>query len=449
MDCYLRRIEKRLKLIVMRMVDIIEKKKNGEKLTKEEIKFFITGMLNKSVPLYQVSALLMAIVFNGMTDDETALLTDVMLKSGDTVDLSSVKGYKFDKHSTGGVGDKVTLVLGPMVAACGMKLAKMSGRGLGHTGGTLDKLESIPGFQTRIPISQFKKQVADIGIAVVGQTGDLVPADKELYALRDVTGTVNSRALIASSIMSKKMAVGTDVILLDVKYGDGAFMKNVEDATELAKLMVSIGKKMGKNVRAEITGMDQPLGYAVGNILEVKEAIDCLHGKWPDDLKEVCFSSGSTLLLQGKVCKTEKDARELLQKKIDSGEAFEKFREMVIAQGGDVSYIDNPSKFPVSMYSQEIRSTTSGYVSRIEAKGIGIDAMKLGAGREKEEDIIDFAAGIVLNKKIGDKVQKGDVLATLYTERPHFDRIAKDIYSNFHISESKVEVKPIIEGQIK
>lgn len=449
MDCYLRRIEKRLKLVVMRMVDIIEKKKNGEKLTKEEIKFFITGMLNKSVPLYQVSALLMAIVFNGMTDDETALLTDVMLKSGDTVDLSSVKGYKFDKHSTGGVGDKVTLVLGPMVAACGMKLAKMSGRGLGHTGGTLDKLESIPGFQTRIPISQFKKQVADIGIAVVGQTGDLVPADKELYALRDVTGTVNSRALIASSIMSKKMAVGTDVILLDVKYGDGAFMKNVEDATELAKLMVSIGKKMGKNVRAEITGMDQPLGYAVGNILEVKEAIDCLHGKWPDDLKEVCFSSGSTLLLQGKVCKTEKDARELLQKKIDSGEAFEKFREMVIAQGGDVSYIDNPSKFPVSMYSQEIRSTTSGYVSRIEAKGIGIDAMKLGAGREKEEDIIDFAAGIVLNKKIGDKVQKGDVLATLYTERPHFDRIAKDIYSNFHISESKVEVKPIIEGQIK
>ena len=433
----------------MRMVDIIEKKKNGEKLTKEEIKFFITGMLNKSVPLYQVSALLMAIVFNGMTDDETALLTDVMLKSGDTVDLSSVKGYKFDKHSTGGVGDKVTLVLGPMVAACGMKLAKMSGRGLGHTGGTLDKLESIPGFQTRIPISQFKKQVADIGIAVVGQTGDLVPADKELYALRDVTGTVNSRALIASSIMSKKMAVGTDVILLDVKYGDGAFMKNVEDATELAKLMVSIGKKMGKNVRAEITGMDQPLGYAVGNILEVKEAIDCLHGKWPDDLKEVCFSSGSTLLLQGKVCKTEKDARELLQKKIDSGEAFEKFREMVIAQGGDISYIDNPSKFPVSMYSQEIRSTTSGYVSRIEAKGIGIDAMKLGAGREKEEDIIDFAAGIVLNKKIGDKVQKGDVLATLYTERPHFDRIAKDIYSNFHISESKVEVKPIIEGQIK
>lgn len=433
----------------MRMVDIIQKKKEGGKLTKEEIQFWINGMLKGSIPDYQVSALLMAIIFKGMTDDETFNLTDVMLHSGQLVDLSDIPGIKCDKHSTGGVGDKVTLVLGPMVAACGLKLAKMSGRGLGHTGGTLDKLESIPGLTTKLTVDEFKKQVKKIGIAVIGQTSDLDPADRYLYALRDVTATVDSQALIASSIMSKKLAAGTDVILLDVKFGDGAFMKDIPSAKALATLMVNIGKHFGKNVRAEISSMEEPLGMAVGNILEVKEAINALHGNGPKDLMDICFSSGSTLLVQSGLCKDEKSARKLLQSKLDSGAAFQKFHDMVDAQGGDTTYIDHPEKFPTALYHQEIKSTQTGYISNIEALGIGLDAMRLGAGREKEDDVIDYAAGIVLNKKVGDKVNKGETLATLYTERPHFEKISKDIYSRFHISDNPVEVLPVIRDHVE
>jgi pyrimidine-nucleoside phosphorylase len=431
------------------MVDLIEKKKAGDHLTKDEIKYFINGYVANEIPDYQVSALLMAIVFQGMDDTEIFNLTDAMLHSGETVNLSSIKGVKVDKHSTGGVGDKVSLVLGPMVAACGAKLAKMSGRGLGHTGGTLDKLESIPGMKTKISIDQFKKQVDDIGIAIIGQTDDLDPADKKLYALRDVTGTVGSMALIASSIMSKKLASGADTILLDVKFGDGAFMTNLEDARKLATLMVNIGKYFGKDTRAEISDMGQPLGFAVGNILEVKEAIDALHGKGPQDLQDICLASGSTMLMQAQICKSVSEAKELLQSKINTGDAFNKFRQMVIAQGGDVSFIDNPSKFPMALYKQEVKATQSGYVSAIGAKAIGLDAMRLGAGREKADDKIDYTAGIVLSKKIGDHVIKGDTLATLYTERPSFDRIAKDIYSRFVIVDKPVQVPPIILDLIK
>jgi len=431
------------------MVDIIEKKKSGLALTNGEIKFFVNGFVANQIPDYQVSALLMAIIFKGMNEAETFSLTEAMLHSGDIVDLSGIKGVKSDKHSTGGVGDKVTLVLGPLVASCGIKLAKMSGRGLGHTGGTLDKLESIPGMQTRIDIDSFIRQVKDIGIAVIGQTDNLDPADKKLYALRDVTGTVDSKALIASSIMSKKLASGADTILLDVKFGDGAFMKTIEDARELASLMVKIGQHFGKDTRAEITDMNEPLGFAVGNILEVKEAIDALHGKGPNDLRNICLASGTTMLLQAKVVETPEEAKSLLMSKIASGAAFEKFRQMVIAQGGDVSYIDHPEKFPEAMYHEDVLASASGYISRIEAMDIGLDAMRLGAGRATENDKIDTAAGIVLVKKVEDKVNKGDVLATLYTEKPNFESVAKDITSSFQISASPVSVHPIIWDTVK
>jgi pyrimidine-nucleoside phosphorylase len=433
----------------MRMVDIIESKKNGEVLTKQEINFFIRGYVKGEIPDYQVSALLMAIIFKGMEKSEIFDLTEAMLNSGDVVDLSSIKGVKVDKHSTGGVGDKVSLVLGPMVASCGVKLAKMSGRGLGHTGGTLDKLESIPGFKTRIQIPDFINQVNSIGLAIIGQTDNLDPADKKLYALRDVTGTVNSMALIASSIMSKKLASGADTILLDVKFGEGAFMKTLEDAKALASLMVEIGKHFGKDTRAEISDMNEPLGYAVGNILEVKEAIDALHGKGPSDLRDICLSSGSTMLVQAKVAENVDEAKNMLMFKLSNGTAFEKFRQMVIAQGGDVSYIDHPEKFPVAMYKADVKSTATGYISRINALDIGLDAMKLGAGRETADDKIDYAAGIVLRKKVGDKVTKGDILATLYTERPNFEDIQKDIAASFNMSADPIRVHPIIWDSVK
>ena len=434
--------------IIMRMIDIIAKKRAGEELTKAEIDFFINGYVDGSIPEYQVSALLMAIIFKSMSEQETFELTEAMLNSGDTVDLSKIKGVKVDKHSTGGVGDKVSLILGPMVASCGAKLAKMSGRGLGHTGGTLDKLESIPGMRIQLTDEEFFKQVNDIGMAIVGQTAKLVPADKKLYALRDVTDTVDSMALIASSIMSKKLASGSDTILLDVKFGDGAFMKTIEDARTLAHLMVKIGKYFGKDTKAEITSMSEPLGHCVGNNLEVKEAIETLKGNGPSDLNEICLSSASVILVQAKICKTVSEARKLLQSKIDNGEALDTFKKFVAAQGGDVSYIENPDKFPVAMYHQDILSTQSGYVSDLEALTIGISSMKLGGGREKASDRIDMAAGIVLHKKIGDKVEKGEPLATLYTERPNFDDIAKDIYSAFEIVNEPVEVLPIVRDRI-
>ena len=432
----------------MRMVDIITKKRDGKELTDQEITFFVDGYVAGRIPDYQVSALLMAIVFKGMTNREIVTLTDRMEHSGDVMDLSDIKGVKVDKHSTGGVGDKTTLALGPMVAACGAVLAKMSGRGLGHTGGTLDKLESIPGMNVFVSDEQFRKQVAEIGCAVVGQTGQLVPADKKLYALRDVTGTVESMPLIASSVMSKKLASGSDCILLDVKFGNGAFMKNVEAAKELAIVMCKIGNALGRDTRAVLTDMEQPLGFAVGNALEVKEAIATLHGHGPKDFTELCLRSGAIMLEQAKIAKSEEEAMEMLKKVIADGSAFEKFRQMVIAQGGDVSYIDHPEKFPESKYVVEVKAAKDGYIKRIVALEIGESAMRLGAGRETFDDVIDMSAGIVLSKKVGDKVKKGDVLCTVHTNVEDHTQILKDIEEAFHIVDEFVAVPPTVHDYI-
>ena len=430
------------------MVDIITKKRDGKELTDQEITFFVDGYVAGRIPDYQVSALLMAIVFKGMTNREIVTLTDRMEHSGDVMDLSYIKGVKVDKHSTGGVGDKTTLALGPMVAACGAVLAKMSGRGLGHTGGTLDKLESIPGMNVFVSDEQFRKQVAEIGCAVVGQTGQLVPADKKLYALRDVTGTVESMPLIASSVMSKKLASGSDCILLDVKFGNGAFMKNVQAAKELAIVMCKIGNALGRDTRAVLTDMEQPLGFAVGNALEVKEAIATLHGQGPKDFTELCLRSGAIMLEQAKIAKSEEEAMEMLKKVIVDGSAFEKFRQMVIAQGGDVSYIDHPEKFPESKYVVEVKAAKDGYIKRIVALEIGESAMRLGAGRETFDDVIDMSAGIVLSKKVGDKVKKGDVLCTVHTNVEDHTQILKDIEEAFHIVDEFVAVPPTVHDYI-
>ena len=430
------------------MVDIITKKRDGHELTDKEIKFFVDGYVEGKIPDYQVSALLMAILFKGMSDREIVTLTDLMEHSGDVMDLSSVKGVTVDKHSTGGVGDKTTLALGPMVAACGAVLAKMSGRGLGHTGGTLDKLESIPGLNVFVSEEHFLKQVNDIGIAVVGQTGTLVPADKKLYALRDVTGTVESTPLIASSVMSKKLASGSHCILLDVKFGNGAYMKDVESARHLAKIMCKIGNALGRDTRAVLTDMDQPLGFAVGNSLEVKEAIATLHGKGPKDFTELCLRSGAIMLEQAKIAKNEEEALKMLHKVIEDGSSFNKFKEMVAAQGGDVSYIEHPEKFEVSKNVIEIKASKAGYVKQIEALRIGENAMRLGAGRETFDDVIDMSAGIVLSKKVGDKVNVGDLLCTAYTNKDEYDEVIKDIKEAFVIVDEFVEVPPTVHDYI-
>ena len=417
----------------MRMVDIIEKKRNGNVLTDKEISFFINGYINEEIPEYQVSALLMAIYFKGMNKEEIASLTNYMLHSGDVIDLSKINGIKVDKHSTGGVGDKTSLVLGPLVSSCGAKLAKMSGRGLGHTGGTLDKMESIPGMTIGIEGDRFIKQVNDIGMAIVGQTGQLVPADKKLYALRDVTATVESIPLIASSIMSKKLASGSDTILLDVKVGSGAFMKNLDSARELAKTMVEIGDSFNKDTRAMLTDMDQPLGLAVGNILEVIEAVNTLKGNGPKDFVELCMSAAKIMLVQAKITKNEEEAEKMLLEKINSGQAFEKLKEFIAAQGGDVSYIEDVSKFPKSKIIEPIYSNVEGYINKIDALGIGTYAMKLGAGREVLTDIIDYTAGIVLNKKIGDYVNKGEVLCYIHTNKSNYKEIIEGLDNLFEI----------------
>ena len=428
----------------MRMIDIIEHKRDGKILTNEEINFFITNYVDGKIPDYQVSALLMAILFRGMSDEEIFNLTNDMLHSGDIIDLSKIKGVKVDKHSTGGVGDKTSLVLGPLVASCGAKLAKMSGRGLGHTGGTLDKMESIPGMQINISEDNFISQVNKIGMAIVGQTGHLVPADKKLYALRDVTGTVDSLPLIASSIMSKKLASGSDSILLDVKVGSGAFMKTLEMGEELAKTMVSIGKYFKKDTRAILTDMDEPLGLAVGNNLEVIEAINTLKGNGPRDLTELCIKAGAIMLLQAKICTSFEEGEKLLQSKIENGEAFKKFVEFVEAQGGDITYVLNTSKFEKAKYEISINSNKSGYITKIDALEIGEFAMKLGAGREKIEDKIDYSAGIILSKKIGDFVNSGDELCKIYTNKENYEEIIKEIKNSFIISENKPENRKII-----
>lgn len=431
------------------MVDIITKKRDGKELSEAEIRFFVKGVTEETIPDYQISAFLMAIVFKGMHKSEIVTLTQAMEHSGDVIDLSSIKGVKVDKHSTGGVGDKTSLVLGPLVASCGAKLAKMSGRGLGHTGGTLDKMESIPGMSIAIAGERFLKQVQDIGMAIVGQTGDLVPADKKLYALRDVTGTVESIPLIASSIMSKKLASGSDTILLDVKFGSGAFMKTLEDARELAETMVSIGDGLNRDTRAILTDMEQPLGLAVGNTLEVKEAIATLKGHGPTDLVELCLKAGAIMLEQAKICKTEEEGRKLLEEKIANGEAFEKLCEFVEAQGGDVSYIRNPEKFEVSKIVKDVYSQNDGYISKIDSLGIGESGMKLGAGRATMQDVIDMSAGIVLAKKVGDKVKKGEKLCTIYTNVEKHEEIMEDIRKAFIISKTKVEVPPIVHEYIR
>ena len=422
------------------MEDIIIAKRDKKTLSKEDINFFIKGYIEGKIPDYQVSALLMAIVLNGMNEEEISILTEEMRTSGDVWDLSEIPGLKVDKHSTGGVGDKVTLILGPMIASCGAKLAKMSGRGLGHTGGTIDKMEAIPGMKTFLTKEDFIKQINKIGLAVISQDDKLVPADKKIYALRDVTGTVESIPLIASSIMSKKLAIGTDCILLDVKWGEGAFMKTVERANELANCMVKIGKSFNKDVRAEITDMNQPLGMAIGNILEIKECIETLQGRGPPDLNEICLSSGAILLEQSKIFKNRDEARKVLEENLKNGKAYNKFREFVIAQGGDVEYCDHPEKFAVAKNLIQIKSKSSGYIKSIKALEIGTASMKLGGGREKLDDIIDMTAGIMLNKKVGDKVEKDELLCTLHTNKENVDNIIKMVENAFIIVNEKVDI---------
>ncbi len=425
----------------MRMVDIIEKKRDQHALNKEEIEFFINGYTKGDIPDYQISSLMMAIYFNGMNDDEATFLTEAILNSGDTIDLSSIDGIKVDKHSTGGVGDKTTLVLGPLVAACGAKFAKLSGRGLGHTGGTLDKLESIKGFNISLSNDDFISQVNDLNIAVAGQTSQLAPADKLLYALRDVTGTVPSIPLIAASIMSKKLASGADVIVLDVKIGEGAFMKTLEDAKELSRIMVKIGQNFGKKIIAFITDMSEPLGFAVGNKLEVVEAIQTLQGNGPKDLHKLCVEIGSYLVYHAKLTDSLDLARNLIEEKIQNLEASDTFKAMLETQGG--TYPDlNDYIHADGIIS--VKSEASGYVKALNALDIGLAAMRLGAGRATKDDTIDPDVGIVLNKKVGDKVEKDDVLAYIYNNKEDITEEIKTVLNAFTITEEFQEKKPLI-----
>ena len=429
----------------MRAVDLILKKRNGNKLNKEEIDFMVSGYTNGDIPDYQMSAFLMAIYFEGMDDEEAALLTDSMLHSGEILDLSSISGIKVDKHSTGGVGDKTSLVVAPIVASLGIKVAKMSGRGLGHTGGTIDKLESIPGYNTSISIDEFISQVEEIGISIIGQTKNLAPADKKLYALRDVTGTVESIPLIASSIMSKKLASGADAIVLDVKVGSGAFMKDLESARHLARLMVEIGKTAGKKVVAILTNMDEPLGYAVGNNLEVIEAINTLNGKGPKDFTELCLIASAELIVAANLASDIDEGVKLAKKQIDNKKALDKFADLVRAQGGDESYIYHPDKFAKASNIIEVKSTKAGYVVSIDALQIGNAAMQLGAGRKSLDDKINHRVGVVLNKKVGDKVEEGDTLAYIHSVSKENDDIYNIINKAINIDDLKVENKLIYD----
>jgi len=426
------------------MIDLIEKKKAGQKLTREELYYWINGLTNDEIPLYQSSALLMAIMFKGMEDHEIYDLTSAMYHSGDIVDLSQINGVKVDKHSTGGVGDKTSLVLLPMVAACGVKVAKMSGRGLGHTGGTLDKLESIPNTKIAVNEKDFIKQVNDIGIAIVGQSQTLTPADKKLYGLRDVTGTVNSIPLIASSIMSKKLSTSCDTLLLDVTIGSGAFMHDFDSALELAQLMIRIGEYHHLPTRAIISNMDEPLGKAIGNALEMKEAIAALQGNGPEDLMELCYTAGSIMLMQAKICNTELEARNKLMGVIQDGSAFKKFVEMIEAQGGDTSYIFDTDKFNLTKYNFRIVAPYDGYVEKLDAYTLGKAAMRLGAGREKMSDYIDFDAGIYLHHKVGDKVNQGDKILSIYTNKDNYEDILAEVNQAVKITNKFVEKPTLI-----
>lgn len=428
----------------MRFVDIIDKKRNKLALTKEEINLFVKGYTNEEIPDYQVSSLLMAIVLNGMNLEETTHLTEAMINSGKTINLSSIKGIKLDKHSTGGVGDKVSLVLGPIIAACGGIVAKMSGRGLGHTGGTIDKLESIPGFNCFYNEKDFIKLVKKSNLAIIGQTDELVPADKKIYALRDVTATVNSMPLISSSIMSKKLATGSDAILLDVKCGSGAFMKNEKDAIELANWMVSIGKKMKKDVRAEITNMEQPLGRMIGNKNEIIEAMNSLKGNGEKHFMELIYSSGTTLLQQAKIAKTEREGKKMIDEVINNGKAFNKFMEMITNQGGDTKIIQK-SNWWNPKYKHEIKASKDGYVYLHDSIQLGLAAMRLGAGRETKEDKIDNEAGIELNKVTNEQVKKGDTIVTLYSSKKISKEIIKSVEEVVSINKSVKLIKTILK----
>ncbi|EGQ3180417.1 pyrimidine-nucleoside phosphorylase [Staphylococcus pseudintermedius] len=419
----------------MRMVDIIAKKRDGHALTKEEIEFVVNGYTNDDIPDYQMSSLAMAIFFQDMTDEERAYLTMAMVESGDQIDLSNIEGIKVDKHSTGGVGDTTTLVLAPLVAALDVPVAKMSGRGLGHTGGTIDKLESVEGFHVEISEEAFVKLVNEDKVAVIGQTGNLTPADKKIYALRDVTATVNSIPLIASSIMSKKIAAGADAIVLDVKTGNGAFMKTVEDAEQLAHAMVKIGNQVGRQTMAIISDMSQPLGRAIGNALELQEAIYTLKGEGPEDLTELVLTLGSQMVVLAQKAKDLDEARGMLQEVIDNGKALEKFKTFLSNQGGDASVVDEPSKLPTAQYQFELPAKRSGVVSEMIANEIGIASMMLGAGRQTKEDVIDLAVGLVLNKKVGDRVEEGESLLTIYANSEDVEQVKQKLYDNITISD--------------
>ncbi|MBJ0664344.1 pyrimidine-nucleoside phosphorylase [Enterococcus faecium] len=423
----------------MRMVDLIEKKRDGNELSKEEIEYIVTNYTNGKIPDYQVSALLMAIFYQDMTNEEITNLTLAIANSGDVIDLSSLEGIKVDKHSTGGVGDTTTLILAPLVASVGVTVAKMSGRGLGYTGGTLDKLEAIPGFQIELSDEEFVRIVNESKVAVIGQSGNLAPADKKLYALRDVTATVDSLPLIASSIMSKKIAAGADAIVLDVTTGDGAFMKNIEDARRLAKTMTSIGKLANRETVAVISDMSDPLGEAIGNSLEVVEAIETLQGNGPEDLVEMCYALGSQMVVLAGKAKTTDEARTLLQEALESGKALAKFKEMIQNQGGDPAIVEHPERILTARYTMELPAKQSGVVSKIVANELGIAAMMLGAGRKTKEEDIDHAVGLKLHKKIGDTVTKGESLLTIYSNDEEITSVIELLYKNIEIGESAMK----------
>lgn len=433
----------------MRMYDIIRKKRDGGELTTQEIKFFIDGYVKGEIPDYQASALLMAIFFNGMNFQETADLTFAVRDSGQRLDFSAIKGVRVDKHSTGGVGDKTSLVVAPLVASLGVKVAKMSGRGLGHTGGTIDKLEAIPGFRTDLSEEEFLNNVNQIGVCIVGQNKDLAPADKKLYALRDVTATVDSLPLVVSSIMGKKLAADDDCIVLDVKTGSGAFAKSLEDSRTLAKVMVDIGKQAGKKMLALITDMDRPLGNAIGNTLEVKEAIDTLNGHGPEDFTEICVILATNMLyLAGKGSMEE--CENMVKAAIADKRALDTFKKMVVAQGGDVSFIDNPDKFATAPHKRSVKAQKSGYIHHVDTEGYGISSLLLGAGRNTKEENIDFAAGIVLKKKTGDYVKEGEELCVMYTsDEKRFEGAVNKFYESTVILSDEPKKRPLVLDRVE
>lgn len=429
----------------MRMVDVIDHKRNGSALTNEEIKFFVDGVVDGSIPDYQTSALLMAIYFNGMADGEQAELAMQMLKSGDQLDLSDIPGIKVDKHSTGGVGDKTSIPLAPMIAALGIPIPMISGRGLGHTGGTLDKLEAIPGFNVELTEDQFKQQVKDIKLAIVGATGNIAPADKKIYALRDVTDTVDSIPLIAGSIMSKKIASGTDALVLDVKTGSGAFMKSEDQARDLAKALVSIGQNTGMDCMAVISDMNQPLGNMIGNALEIQESISILKGEGPADITDLVLTLGSQMVVLAKKAKTLAEARAMLQAVIDKGKALESFRQMIVAQGGNGDVVDDPTLMPQAQFKIELPAKTDGVVAKMTADELGIASMLLGGGRQTKDDDLDYAVGLELHKKVGDPVKAGESLLTIYSNRESVDDIKTLLYDNIEIADHAEPIKLIHE----